>query len=103
MFRDTTVPQTGEYVRSEAYLKTVRGRQCLACMRPEASAHHLTFAQERGMSLRTGDNWAVPLCHRCHMDLHRTGDERTWWDMIGVDPLVWARSNWEKFNGTNQG
>jgi hypothetical protein len=35
------------------------------------------------------------------MQLHHYGDERTWWDLQGVEPLEWARSNWEKFNGTN--
>lgn len=94
--------QKGEYVRSETYLRTVRGRPCLICGRPEASAHHLMFAQDRGMSLKTGDQWAVPLCHACHMKLHRYGDERTWWDLQGVDPAEWAKANWEKFNGTNR-
>jgi hypothetical protein len=33
------------------------------------------------------------------MKLHHFGDERTWWDLQGVDPKEWARLNWEKFNG----
>jgi hypothetical protein len=41
----------------------------------------------------------VPLCHKCHMELHHYGDEKTWWDLQGVEPLAWAKDNWEKFNG----
>jgi hypothetical protein len=33
------------------------------------------------------------------MKLHAFGDERTWWDLQGVDPKEWAKLNWEKFNG----
>ena len=50
------------------------------------------------MSMKVGDNWCVPLCHSCHMKLHHYGDERTWWDLQGIDPIKWAKSNWEKFN-----
>jgi len=31
------------------------------------------------------------------MELHRFGDERTWWDLEGVDPKGWASKNWEKY------
>ena len=88
------------YVRDEAYLRTVRGQPCLVCGMP-GSAHHVMYGQRRGVSLKTGDNWVVPLYHRCHMQLHHYGDERTWWDLQGIEPLDWARKNWEKFNGTN--
>jgi len=57
------------------------------------------FAEPNAMSMKVGDNWCVPLCHSCHMKLHAFGDERTWWDLQGINPLKWARVNWEKFNG----
>lgn len=88
------------YIRDERYLKTVRGQQCLICGNT-GSAHHVSMGQRRGVGLKVGDNWTVPLCHTCHMELHHYGDERTWWDLQGIDPLEWARANWEKFNGTN--
>lgn len=56
------------------------------------------FAEPNAMSMKVGDNWCVPLCHSCHMKLHAFGDERTWWDLQGVDPVSWARTNWEKYN-----
>lgn len=59
------------------------------------------FAEPNAMGMKVGDNWCVPLCHPCHMKLHLFGDERTWWDLQGVDPMSWARVNWEKFNGAS--
>jgi hypothetical protein len=85
-------------IRNEKYLNTLRGTPCLVCRRG-AEAHHLQHVGERGVGMRSGDNWAVPLCHDCHMKLHRFGDERTWWDLEGVDPKEWASKNWEKYNG----
>jgi hypothetical protein len=32
------------------------------------------------------------------MKLHHYGDERTWWDLKGIDPIEWAKYNWETFN-----
>ena len=84
-------------VRSEKYLNTLRGSPCLVCRRG-AEAHHLQHVGERGVGMKSGDNFAVPLCHECHMQLHRFGDERTWWDLSGVDPIEWATRNWERYD-----
>ena len=34
------------------------------------------------------------------MQLHAFGDERTWWDLQGIDPLSWAKNNFKKFKGS---
>jgi hypothetical protein len=31
------------------------------------------------------------------MQLHAFGDEKTWWDLQGIDPLSWAKNNFRKF------
>ena len=85
-------------VRSERYLKSLRGQPCLV-RGTGSEAHHIMFAEPNAMGMKVGDNWCVALCHTCHMTLHAFGDEKTWWDLKGVDPLAWAKSNWEKFNG----
>lgn len=87
-------------IRDEAYLKTVRGLPCLICGKP-GEAHHVNHAEARGVSLKVGDNWVVPLCHPCHMTLHHYGNEPVWWALEGVDPIGWATKNWEKYNGGN--
>jgi len=47
--------------------------------------------------MKSGDNFAVPLCRTCHTELHRFGDERTWWDLTGIDSVEWAKRNWERY------
>lgn len=94
------IPKT-EYIRSEAYLRHVRGHPCLVCGR-HGEAHHVNTAMERGVGLKVGDNWVVPLCHGCHMALHRFGDEKTWWDLEGIDPIAWAKESWETYNAEHQ-
>lgn len=93
----TSMMKSPSRVRSPKYLKSLRGSPCLVCGYG-AEAHHVTFAQPNGMAMKVGDNWCVPLCHSCHMELHRFGDEKSWWDLQGTDPLKWAVRNWEKFN-----
>ena len=83
-------------VRSKAYIKTLQGKPCLFC-KQEAEAHHVRFAEPSAMGMKVGDNWCVPLCHTCHMQLHAFGDERTWWDLQGIDPLKWAKKSWESY------
>ena len=84
-------------VRSKTYLKTLRGMPCLVCGFV-SEAHHIMFAEPNAMGMKVGDNWCVPLCHHCHMKLHAFGDERTWWDLKGVDPMKWAEKNWSDYN-----
>lgn len=83
--------------RSEpAYLKYVRQTPCLACESPYPSAHHIQRVGEKGMGLKSSDKWAVPLCHRCHMDLHQGGvDEMMWWALKGVDAIKWAERSYK--------
>tara|TARA_B100000674_G_C37944778_1_gene964376 strand:+ start:105 stop:401 length:297 start_codon:yes stop_codon:yes gene_type:complete len=84
-------------VRSERYLKTLRGQPCLVCG-AGGEAHHVTFAEPKAMAKKVGDNWCVPLCHKHHMELHAHGKETQWWALQGVDPMDWAKKNWKRFN-----
>jgi hypothetical protein len=85
-------------LRSKKYLVHVRGFPCLVCSSPYVDAHHLQRAQPRALSRKTGDQWAIPLCRSCHMNLHAAGDEATWWDLNGVDPYEWAREQYDVFS-----
>ncbi len=90
------IPKTKRLV-DEKYLASLRGEPCLVC-RQGGEAHHLMRAEARGIGRKTSDNWAVPLCHKCHMELHAFGDEQTWWDVLGIDPIEWAKENWRTYN-----
>jgi hypothetical protein len=36
------------------------------------------------------------LCRGHHREVHRCGDEATWWSNAGIDPLAQARTLWLK-------
>lgn len=85
-------------MRSKSYLRHVRGGSCLRCRSPYPSAHHLQRVGEKGMALKSGDEWAVPLCHRCHTDLHQGGNsEDLWWALLGIDAKEWAVKSYREW------
>jgi len=80
--------------RDKTHLQFVASKPCLVCGRQPTQAHHLKFAQQRGVSLKVSDEFTVPLCALHHDACHRSGDERTWWDSQGHDPLPIATALW---------
>jgi hypothetical protein len=82
-------------IRDKTHLAFVAGQPCLVCGRRPAQAHHIRFAQPRGLGLKVSDEFTVPLCNGHHDSLHRTGDERAWWARNGIlDPLKFAARLW---------
>ena len=79
--------------RDEKHLARVRRARCLWCEVPSEirQAHHVRCISYRTMGVRVSDYLAVPLCDYCHRFLH-SGDEETFWKMIGVDPAAWIAS-----------
>ena len=91
-------------VRDKGYLRHVREWPCLSCdLYHHSIAHHVQFAEgHKAMALKVSDEWAVPLCTPCHVDLHASGDERLWWDLRGTDPLEWCKHEYENYKAKNQ-
>ena len=56
------------------------------------------MVEAMGQGIKVSDEWTVPLCHQCHMRLHAFGDEQTWWDLEGIDPIEWARRTWKEYD-----
>ena len=42
------------------------------------------------------DEFTVPLCRIHHRELHRSGDEATWWQKLNIDPLPVALRLWQQ-------
>ena len=40
------------------------------------------------------DEFIVPLCRGHHREVHRSGDETSWWSKAGIDPIGAARTLW---------
>ncbi len=77
-------------VKDKKHLSWVRSQGCLICER-WSQAHHVMFAEPSAMGKKSGDDWAVPLCADHHTEVHAYGDERTWWDLKGIDPIEWCK------------
>jgi hypothetical protein len=89
--------------RDKGHLKFVASQPCLVCGRTPADAHHLRFAQPRGMGLKVSDEFTVPLCRSCHRQNHQVGDERSWWKAKTSDPLKVAERLWSISRGVADG
>ena len=83
-------------IRSKEHLRFVASQPCLICGRTPAHAHHIRYAQRRGLALKVSDEFTVPLCAIHHNENHATGDERRWWQERKIDPLPIAAELWGK-------
>ena len=81
-------------IRCKEHLRFVAQQPCLICGRTPAHAHHVRFAQPRGLSLKVSDEFTVPLCAIHHSENHATGNERRWWEERKIDPLAVAQQLW---------
>ena len=89
-------------VRDKTHLKFVARHPCVICGRMPTQAHHIKFAQPRAMSLKVSDEFTVPLCNTHHDQLHRSGNEKSWWEQHSVDPLSIAEKLWNTCDKTSE-
>jgi hypothetical protein len=81
-------------VRDRDHIRHVIKQPCLVCGRQPSDPHHLRFAQFRALSRKVSDEFTVPLCRAHHREVHRQGNEGSWWRNTGTDPLAAARLLW---------
>jgi ERF superfamily len=82
--------------RDRHHLKFVASQPCLVCGRTPSDAHHVKFAEQRAMGRKVSDRFTVPICRLHHRELHRGGNERIWWENLGIDPLKIAAALWNE-------
>ncbi len=80
--------------RDKSHLRFVAKQPCLICERLPCDAHHLRFAQVRGLGLKVSDEFTVPLCRGHHREVHRVGNEAQWWENVSIDALAIAHKLW---------
>ena len=83
-------------IRCKEHLRFVASQPCLICGRSPSHAHHVRYAQSRGLSLKVSDEFTVPLCAIHHQHIHTTGKEREWWQERNIDPLMVASRLWRQ-------
>jgi hypothetical protein len=81
-------------VRDRDHIRHVIKQPCLVCGRRPSDPHHLRFAQSRALGRKVSDEFTVPLCRMHHRELHRCGNEGSWWRHTGIDPLAAAGALW---------
>ena len=81
-------------VRDRDHIRHVIKQPCLVCGRQPSDPHHLRFAQSRALGRKVSDEFTVPVCRAHHREIHRCGNERSWWGNTGTDPLAAARALW---------
>jgi len=81
-------------IRDRDHIRHVMKRSCLICGRRPSDPHHLRLAQSRALGRKVSDEFTVPLCRTHHREIHRCGDEWSWWNNTGIDPLAAARALW---------
>ena len=76
--------------------KFVALQPCVVCGRTPSEAHHIRFAQPRALGRKVSDEYTIPLCRLHHRELHRYGDEASWWAGVSIDPLPIALDLWKR-------
>jgi ERF superfamily len=83
-------------LRDKEHCKFVATQPCIICGRTPADAHHLRFAQPRALGRKVSDEYTVPVCRGHHRELHRYGDEASWWVGVNIDPVPIALALWRR-------
>ena len=85
------------HVRSPAHLQFVRSHVCCImdrhpCQGPVV-AHHVKESMDGCITVKPGDDYAIPLCDLAHKTLHDIG-EPTFSARFGIDLLAVAAKFW---------
>ena len=83
-------------IRCKEHLRFVASQPCLICGRLPSHAHHIRYAQSKGLGLKVSDEFTVPLCAIHHHQIHTTGKEQEWWEGRKIDPLMVAGRLWQQ-------
>jgi hypothetical protein len=83
-------------LRDKLHCRYVTTQPCIVCGRVPSEAHHIRFAQPRALGRKVSDEYTVPVCRLHHRELHRYGDEASWWTGVNVDPVPFALELWKR-------
>ena len=69
----------GPQMRDSKRLKQIRTLKCCSCWRVPSQAAHSNFSEHgKGMGIKAGDEYTIPLCAECHrkFDTYSMGMDR---------------------------
>ena len=91
-----TLRQREPRQKDARHLDFIRSQPCCICgdNTSTEAAHlrtpNLVLGKDDGGWGRPSDQWATPLCSRCHREQHEFGNELAWWKSKGIDPFMLA-------------
>lgn len=95
---------------NEKHLAFIRTLPCVCCHNDiETQAAHIRFSDaaankvNAGVAAKPDDRWTLPLCGPCHAAQHDIGDERHFWNLAGINPLVTAEQLYAVSGNFEQG
>lgn len=89
------IPKTRR-IKDKAHVKFVATLPCCISGSEDVQAHHLLRNVPRGMGMKAGDNFVVPLSVELHRQLHDViGDERAFFKLYNINGRALADSLYE--------
>ena len=82
-------------MKNRHYLNFVRSLPCAICEATPVQAHHEIGSKTRGTGIKANDFRAIPLCVKCHYELH-AGGHKTWEKVNGITQSVIIVNTLEK-------
>ncbi len=69
-----------EQWRSETYIAWIKQQPCCNCAGPGGDPHHVIGLHWglSGMGMTAPDSFAMPVCRRCHQEIHRSPELQRW-------------------------
>lgn len=77
---------------NEEHLAAIRKLPCLKCGSIPCEAAHVRMpsgahGKKSGLGEKPDDRWALPLCHRDHMEQHKVGEAK-FFHGLGINPIL---------------
>jgi hypothetical protein len=76
-----------ERIRDKKHCVFVKTLPCAGCPEIPPSDYSHVGDKTKGMATKVGDNKTIPLCRKCHNELHQNGEER-YYNKIGGRDMV---------------
>jgi len=101
--------QRNPRVRNEAHLAFIRQLCCIVCgENTTVEAAHVRYSDARvakvnaGVGAKPNDSFVLPLCGNHHRAQHQCGNERRFWNDLGMDPILYALALFEASGNHDQ-
>jgi hypothetical protein len=90
------IPVT-QRTRFDRHLAWVRTLPCCVpgCRATDVQAHHLTCSPDpKARGSKASDRYTLPICADHRRALHERGDERAFWNDLGINAVALAAHPW---------